>query len=255
LLVFETRLVEADGIVEFREEAARILHEVNRRTLMGREAAAVHLEVVLLGLTAEDRMIFQYQDAGLRTGLPSKKKRCSQPADAAAYDNAVIAFAGVADGRRVRRILCVAEAMAGGEDSPGIAVTFGVFADSAVAVPILGGAGQRISRPMCEKLRGRKRLEQLGPRSEQGGAKEIPARDGVVHTERQVAGLVRFAGHKPHRYCLVSSGRRLLSKNSFCRRRLLSSALMARMASAMVETQRFMSASPSSLLAIAPSPE
>jgi len=47
-LIIEMRLLEADGIVELREEAARILREIDRRALMGDEALAVYFEFVFV---------------------------------------------------------------------------------------------------------------------------------------------------------------------------------------------------------------
>ncbi len=64
-LIIEMRLLEADGIVELREEAARILREIDRRALMGDEALAVYFEFVLFGFAAEDGVIFEDEGGGV----------------------------------------------------------------------------------------------------------------------------------------------------------------------------------------------
>src|SRR5262249_32773684 len=72
-LVFEARLAQANRVVEFCEEAARVLDKVNRRALMRGKTMAVHIEIILFCLTAKDRVVFDNEHASIWARLPQKE--------------------------------------------------------------------------------------------------------------------------------------------------------------------------------------
>src|SRR5262245_1263648 len=99
------------------------------------DATAVDVELVLLGLSAENRVVFQHQALHLRTSLADKRQSSSEATDAATNDDALIGFAGIGcvGGRVVGGI---AELVAGCNDFPSIAVGVGILTDATVASPI-----------------------------------------------------------------------------------------------------------------------
>src|SRR5439155_10196401 len=72
-LIVKTRRMQADGIVEPRDEAVWIRHQIDRGALVGVQACSIHQEFVLLCLAAKNRMIFENEAGSTGAGIPLKE--------------------------------------------------------------------------------------------------------------------------------------------------------------------------------------
>src|SRR4051812_6195465 len=97
MLIFEARRFEANRFVEATDDAVRVRHEINGRSLMRNEPLAIDLEFIPPGLAAKDRMIFQDQDTLPRPRLLQKSHGRGETTDAATDNDAIVHLAGIGD--------------------------------------------------------------------------------------------------------------------------------------------------------------
>src|SRR5580700_8998709 len=59
-LILQFRSLQADGVIEARDETMRILHKIDRRALMGQKPMSVNEKFIALGFTAKNRVIVEH---------------------------------------------------------------------------------------------------------------------------------------------------------------------------------------------------
>ena len=147
----------------------------------------VDVELVALGLTAEDGVIVQHQAGHAGTRAPVENQRRGQAADAAPDDDAVMDFPGINGVGRQRVEDAVPDLVRLGEDIERVAVRGRVISDSARTIPVLRGGRlrQQLQRTRRQKARGgqKRRVEEIAPG------------DALIHAQRAV---LRFVGRSRH---------------------------------------------------------
>src|SRR3984957_6300110 len=102
---------------------------------MRNQPVTVHSKLIAFGFAAENRMIVEHQTSLARTGMPLKNQRGRQPANAPAYNHAVIGFTRFDNLDRQVLKPAIANLVAGLEHSKGISVAVCVIANATVAGP------------------------------------------------------------------------------------------------------------------------
>jgi hypothetical protein len=119
----------------------RILNLIDRRALVCDKLLAVDQKLILLRLAAENGMVFEDQTFHTGTGFTLEKRGCSEPADSAADNYAVIDLPCINDSRRKRIVQAVTNRMTSLQDIPSVSIRVAVFTDAAITSEVIALGG------------------------------------------------------------------------------------------------------------------